>query len=157
MNRDFGTTRAWKRKGFGIVREFESSPAASERIKMKNESTAAEIDRAENAVPAVRAESGDEEVLDCVASYLSRSPGLDLKALLETLARRIIIEVLQATNGVQKDAAVRLGIKNTTLNEKIKKYGIGIHRRMSASIFLAAEASVQESDNERSDVLFGRA
>lgn len=124
---------------------------------MKNEITAAESDRMEDAVPEGRAESGDEEVLDCVASYLSRSPGLDLKALLETLERRIIIEVLQCTNGVQKEAAVRLGIKNTTLNEKIKKYGIGIHRRMSASIFLAAEAADRESDHERSDVLNGRA
>jgi len=124
---------------------------------MKNESTAAEIDRLEDAVPPGRTEAGEEEVLDCVASYLSQSPGLDLKALLETLERRIIIEVLQATNGVQKEAAVRLGIKNTTLNEKIKKYGIGIHRRMSASIFLAAAASVQESENERSAALIGRA
>lgn len=47
-----------------------------------------------------------------------------LKNILTGLEKRIIIRVLDRTGGNQKEAAGLLGIKYTTLNEKIKKYGI---------------------------------
>jgi DNA-binding NtrC family response regulator len=42
--------------------------------------------------------------------------------------RRIIESTLDATSGVQKDAARLLGLKPTTLNEMIKRHGILLPR-----------------------------
>jgi DNA-binding NtrC family response regulator len=42
----------------------------------------------------------------------------------ENFEREIILETLKSVNGVQRRAAARLGLKATTLNEKIKRLGI---------------------------------
>ncbi|MBN1273386.1 MAG: hypothetical protein JXB26_14050 [Candidatus Aminicenantes bacterium] len=49
---------------------------------------------------------------------------IPLRRLLSSLERRIIIRALGQVNGNQTEAAKILGVKYTTLNEKIKKYGI---------------------------------
>ena len=43
---------------------------------------------------------------------------------LNILEKAILIRVLSSVNGKQKDAAKFLGLKYTTMNEKIKKYNI---------------------------------
>ncbi len=50
--------------------------------------------------------------------------GVSLKELLARVERNIIINTLSKVNGNQKRASVLLGLKHTTLNEKIKKYNI---------------------------------
>ncbi|KKN46786.1 hypothetical protein LCGC14_0669660, partial [marine sediment metagenome] len=47
-----------------------------------------------------------------------------LREVQDILEKAILIKVLSYVNGNQKDAANFLGIKYTTLNEKIKKYNI---------------------------------
>jgi len=54
--------------------------------------------------------------------YFSMSRTLPLKELIGTLEKSIIIRALSKFNGNQKDAAKFLGVKYTTLNEKIKKH-----------------------------------
>jgi DNA-binding NtrC family response regulator len=49
---------------------------------------------------------------------------LSLKDFIITLEKCIILRALSEVNGNQKEAARFLGIKYTTLNEKIKKYKI---------------------------------
>jgi len=56
--------------------------------------------------------------------YFCMSRTLPLKELIGTLERSIIIRTLSKFNGNQKDAAKYLGVKYTTLNEKVKKYNI---------------------------------
>ena len=64
------------------------------------------------------------EIFDVFFDYLCREEPIYLKALIEHIERNIICKVLLRARGNQKEAARILGIKYTTLNEKIKKYGI---------------------------------
>ena len=51
---------------------------------------------------------------------------MSLKEFLEDFEKRLIIVVLSRVNGNRKEAAGLLGIKYTTLHEKLKKYNIHI-------------------------------
>jgi two-component system response regulator PilR (NtrC family) len=55
--------------------------------------------------------------------------GINLRDVISGLERRLIETTLEATGGVQKDAARLLGLKPTTLNEMIKRYAIPLPRR----------------------------
>jgi transcriptional regulator with GAF, ATPase, and Fis domain len=48
--------------------------------------------------------------------------------VIASFERRIIESTLDATGGVQKDAARLLGLKPTTLNEMIKRHSIPLAR-----------------------------
>jgi sigma-54 specific flagellar transcriptional regulator A len=91
---------------------------------------------------AVRAESAnmDESVLSSepqpVHYALDNEPrlprgGLDLKEHLSSLEVGFIKQALDDANGVVAQAAKRLGMRRTTLVEKLRKYGL--HRSESAS------------------------
>jgi len=54
--------------------------------------------------------------------------GINLREVIAGFERRIIESTLEATGGVQKDAARLLGLKPTTLNEMIKRHGIPLPR-----------------------------
>jgi len=51
---------------------------------------------------------------------------------LESLEKKLITQVLKATNGNQGEAVKTLGITRTTLRTKIKKLGISLHRVVHA-------------------------
>lgn len=55
---------------------------------------------------------------------LCRGDRICLKRLMDTLERLIIIRALDRCRGNQRIAAFRLGLKYTTLNEKVKKHGL---------------------------------
>jgi two-component system response regulator PilR (NtrC family) len=54
--------------------------------------------------------------------------GINLRDVIAGFERRIIESTLDATGGVQKDAARLLGLKPTTLNEMIKRHSIRLPR-----------------------------
>src|SRR5437773_2377048 len=54
--------------------------------------------------------------------------GISLKDVIATFEKRLIESTLESTGGVQKEAARLLGLKPTTLNEMIKRYGIPVPR-----------------------------
>ena len=54
--------------------------------------------------------------------------GINLREVIASFERRIIESTLEATGGVQKDAARLLGLKPTTLNEMIKRHSIPLAR-----------------------------
>jgi two-component system response regulator PilR (NtrC family) len=54
--------------------------------------------------------------------------GINLREVIASFERRIIESTLDATGGVQKDAARLLGLKPTTLNEMIKRHSIPLAR-----------------------------
>jgi DNA-binding protein Fis len=58
-----------------------------------------------------------------------------LKRFIDNIERSIIVKVLMRARGNQKVAAKVLGIKYTTLNEKIKKYGIRFQKQPVMSNF----------------------
>jgi sigma-54 specific flagellar transcriptional regulator A len=50
--------------------------------------------------------------------------GLDLRQLLESLEQRLIIQALDSAGGTVAHAASLLGLRRTTLAEKLRKYGL---------------------------------
>jgi len=54
--------------------------------------------------------------------------GIRLREVIANLERRLIESTLDATGGIQKEAARLLGLKPTTLNEMIKRYSIALPR-----------------------------
>lgn len=74
----------------------------------------------------VRAETLDsEEAFQWPSTRDLKRLGLDLKEFLEQVESRLLIEALQGTGGNKNRAAESLGIKRTTLVEKLKKKGLG--------------------------------
>jgi DNA-binding NtrC family response regulator len=77
---------------------------------------------------------GNEITLDLMSTELQEAPampavtvlpdGLDLGKAVSAYERQIIEAALRRSGGVQKRAAQLLGLKPTTLNEKIKRLGI---------------------------------
>jgi len=85
---------------------------------------------AEEADPVAGKENPGSESLAAIAIYLSRKTDADLPSLLGELERRIIIETLRSTKGNQLVASRRLGVKYTTLNDKIKRHRIDLRKRI---------------------------
>lgn len=56
--------------------------------------------------------------------YFSSTQRVPLKELMNMVERAILIRTLSQLNGNLKNAAKSLGLKYTTLHEKIKKYNI---------------------------------
>ena len=49
---------------------------------------------------------------------------MDLRAFLENLERRLIGQALESAHGTVAQAARLLGLRRTTLVEKLRKYGL---------------------------------
>ena len=60
-------------------------------------------------------------------SYRDLTDGIDLHEEVRQFEIRLIRQALEETNGNQTSAANLLGLKLTTLHEKIKRYGIDPH------------------------------
>jgi len=60
--------------------------------------------------------------------YFFNSSNVPLKRFMEIMERNIILRALDKADGDQKKAAEILGVKYTTLNEKIKRYQIRIQK-----------------------------
>ena len=71
----------------------------------------------------------DEKLFWLFIEYFFLSSRVPLKKLMDSVERNIIIRTLSKVNGNQKRASRVLGVKHTTLNEKIKKYKIHLSRR----------------------------
>jgi transcriptional regulator with GAF, ATPase, and Fis domain len=74
--------------------------------------------------------------------------GINLREVIAGFERRIIESTLDATGGVQKDAARLLGLKPTTLNEMIKRHGIPLprDRERRSGLVPRAESPLAKSD-----------
>jgi DNA-binding NtrC family response regulator len=60
--------------------------------------------------------------------YFFESSNIPLKNFMGKIEKNIILRTLYKVNGEQKKAAEILGLKYTTLNEKVKKYRIRIQK-----------------------------
>ena len=63
-----------------------------------------------------------------VAVRLSHDTPISLKDVIGEIEKKVIVQVLNAVGGSQKDAARILGMKYTTLCEKLKRYHIRVKR-----------------------------
>ena len=73
-------------------------------------------------------DSAYEDLLDMFAEYFCKRHPVHLKLLLDAIEKCLILKVLDRASGNQKEAARILGIKYTTLNQKVKKHGIRFRR-----------------------------
>ena len=80
-----------------------------------------------------------QEDLVSAEARLGNGGSTDLKALLESYERSLIIEALTASGGHQRRTAARLGVLPTTLHEKMKR--LGLLRRPEAEASSASTAS----------------
>lgn len=64
-----------------------------------------------------------------VIDLLSAENQMQLKKLMQEVEKGIIIRFLDRTGGNQRHAAKLLGLKYTTLNEKVKRYQIRFQKR----------------------------
>jgi len=64
-----------------------------------------------------------KELFSLFIEFFCQQP-LCLRELIEDLEKGLILNTLSKVGGNQKEAARALGIKYTTLNEKIKRYNI---------------------------------
>lgn len=69
-----------------------------------------------------------DELVSLFIEYLGRENPASLKDLMETIEKGIILRALGKSGGNQKEAARALGLKYTTLNQKVKKFGIRLQR-----------------------------
>jgi two-component system response regulator PilR (NtrC family) len=60
--------------------------------------------------------------------------GINLRDVIASFERRLIESTLEATSGVQKEAARLLGLKPTTLNEMIKRHNILLPRERARAL-----------------------
>lgn len=65
-----------------------------------------------------------------LSEQVNRKRPRSLKRLLGLVEKNIIVDVLYHANGNQREAGRVLGLKSTTLNAKMKKYGIRVLRRI---------------------------
>ncbi|MFT3907081.1 MAG: sigma-54 dependent transcriptional regulator [Steroidobacteraceae bacterium] len=85
-----------------------------------------DLELASNAVAPVAAGSGSAANDALLSGMLVDLPesGLDLRVYLETLERRLITRALELSNGTVAQAARLLGLRRTTLVEKLRKYSL---------------------------------
>ena len=74
--------------------------------------------------PVETAGSDQWPFLSSVVQRFFETAGISIKDYLSDVEKTIIISALRRTEGNQKNAADLLGIKHTTLNEKIKRHRI---------------------------------
>ena len=64
-------------------------------------------------------------LLDTIVEEFFFDPQPNLKSFLNVLEQKLILSVLRKTEGNQQAACAVLGVKPSTLSEKIKRYRIG--------------------------------
>ncbi|NIM90876.1 MAG: hypothetical protein GTO17_08005 [Candidatus Aminicenantes bacterium] len=69
-----------------------------------------------------------KEMYKIIVEFFCKKETLPLKEFIMTLEKCIILRALSKFNGNQKEAAKFLGIKYTTLHEKVKKYRIDFRK-----------------------------
>ena len=78
----------------------------------------------ESSPSSQKGEGSGREVFEFFVDFFCKENPIFLRDLMDRIERGIICKVLWMTEGNQKRAAAILGIKYTTLNEKVKKHAI---------------------------------
>jgi len=92
---------------------------------MRARRTDSNVTKSKKAGRNHRSSSKVQQVINLLASENQ----MQLKKLMQEVERGIIIRFLDKTGGNQRHAAKLLGLKYTTLNEKVKRYQIRFQKR----------------------------
>jgi len=105
------------------------------KLRPDGESAWAETDPAASAVASAEGDGteGLHELMQAMSEPLPQpvlpEQGMDLRAYLEHIERSLIEQALQRSRNVIAHAAQHLGLRRTTLVEKIRKYGLSVDAR----------------------------
>ena len=67
--------------------------------------------------------------MEATASVTLPGPNQNLTSMIEDYERRLIVLALEAAGGHQRRAAASLGIRPTTLSEKLRRLGLRQRRK----------------------------
>jgi len=70
-----------------------------------------------------------EDLLSQIVESFCLKQKIPLRKLLFYIEKTLLFKALRESNGNQREAARLLGMKHTTLHEKVKKYGIQFEKR----------------------------
>jgi DNA-binding NtrC family response regulator len=70
----------------------------------------------------------ERDVLNIFIEHARLNNGPHLRQFLESMEKTILCRLLERFNGCQRTTAKYLGMKYTTLNEKVKKHRIGFFK-----------------------------
>ena len=111
---------------------YQPSDLAACELAVADSDGLAALAAAEDAIVVDAAARADAEVLPGAAPTASATPdvqlpagGLDLRAYMTAIERRLIEQALASANGTVAHAARLLNLRRTTLVEKLRKLGIG--------------------------------
>jgi len=77
----------------------------------------------------------NKDLLEFLIGYLFVNDNINFKEFIEEIERAILIKALAKFNGNQMKTAKFLGIKYTTLNEKVKRYKIYFRKKPFISFY----------------------
>lgn len=118
---------------FNIEEETEKARKSDMIFSIGGTQERGEIDReiedffprySEERVESLREYRINRKLFWLFIEYFFMSDNIPLKELIEGIEKNLILRALYRVDGNQKEAAKILGVKYTTLNEKIRKYGI---------------------------------
>jgi len=111
---------------------YQPSDLAACELAVADSDGLAALAAAEDAIVVDAAARADAELLPDAAPAASAAPdvqlpagGLDLRAYMTAIERRLIEQALASANGTVAHAARLLNLRRTTLVEKLRKLGIG--------------------------------
>ena len=99
-------------------------PLADLKNLADDEPTAAELAIADEMLSAPANGVASGNVVELPAQVALPAEGMDLRAYLEHLERSLILKALEAADGTVAQAARLLGLRRTTLVEKLRKYNL---------------------------------
>jgi transcriptional regulator with GAF, ATPase, and Fis domain len=85
-------------------------------------------DYSTNQIQLIEEEDYIKNLFSLFLERVCINKSVPLGVLMNTVERSILIRTLAMVDGCQKEAAKLLGLKYTTLNEKVKKYKIRIKK-----------------------------
>ena len=124
-----GLEEAFERARDWVERPGTEAPPVPESTAIRPEAGGGRLREA--ARTADLAPEGRPEFVSFIET-MCRGDRICLKRLLDTLERLIIIRALNRCRGNQRTAAVHLGLKYTTLNEKVKKHGLRVSKHVQS-------------------------
>ena len=121
-----------KKKSADVIQVESDMAFFDEQVRMK-EGALEEIEA--NIIESIKGENEHSKkhrlkrkLFWIFMEYFFESSNIPLKNFMGKIEKSIILRTLCKVNGEQKKAAKILGLKYTTLNEKIKKYRIRIQK-----------------------------
>lgn len=100
------------------------SPLKEEFLQLRNDGSSGPA-----GLEAIKLRAFKKQVFKQFVDYFCIDQMIPLREIIRNVEKTIILRTLERFEGNQRDAARFLGIKYTTLNEKVKRYNIHFKKK----------------------------